>query len=507
MKSDSAGPGIEEPAPPAPGEYIGDYQLLARLGSGGMAAVYLGRRRGLAGFERRVAIKVCHNHLREDPDFVAMFLDEARLAAAIHHPNVVSTIDVRDDDKLYMVMDYVEGVALSALYRQARRTSQPLSPAHMSAIVSDALRGLQAAHEVTDRDGRPLKLIHRDVSPQNLIVGVDGSTRILDFGVAKAEARMFSTRGSVLKGKISYMAPEQLKSGVTSQKSDLFGMGVVLWEGLTGQRLFVGDTNADTIRLAISGPIRRPSAIVDGIPEPLDAMVMRALSRDPDQRFATAREMADALRGAVDPASPASVTELVTQSGELRPIPLVESGPPPDPHTTDDASTVVSTQAMGRRFSAKLAVAATATLVLVAAGAGVLLWDDSSSTVRDTAQDTPRNTTQPPSAPESATVATDTRVEEPTSPPGEVASSKLVRISSLPPGAAVSLSDGTTLGAAPQELARPEEGASIALTLKKRGYRSRSIRVTATSMAEWTVRLRKTRAGRRDGERHMPLRP
>jgi len=290
------------------------YELIAPIGSGGMATIYLGRALGSGGFERLVAIKVCHMHLREEPSFVSMFLDEARLAAQIHHPNVVSTIDVQNSDELYLVMEYVEGGHAAQLIRAANDKGVDIPIPIALRIMEDALEGLQAAHDVCDIENNPLNLIHRDVSPQNVLVGIDGVARLADFGVARAEVRYASTKPGEIKGKISYMAPEQLRGGDLTQKVDIFSAAVVLWELLTGQRLFKGTSSNDSVSKILSDPICKPSSLRPEVPASLDKIARRGLDRNPVKRFQTAHLFAEALNHCgVEPASRADVGRYLSE--------------------------------------------------------------------------------------------------------------------------------------------------------------------------------------------------
>jgi serine/threonine-protein kinase len=267
---------------------------LHELAAGGMATVYLGRKRGVGGFERLVAVKCCHPHLRRDPAFVAMFLDEARLAARIHHPNVVATLDVSDEDALYFVMEYVEGTSLAEWIARLVPLGQRIPPALLLRVIIDGLGGLHAAHELRDHDGKSFQLVHRDVSPQNILVGLDGGTRIADFGIAKAESRATRTRTGQVKGKTGYMPPEQILGEPLDRRADVYAAGVVLWEALSGRRLFAGDSDAATINLVLSGQIPPPSSVAEVSPG-LDSIVLRALKFRADDRFASAAELALAL--------------------------------------------------------------------------------------------------------------------------------------------------------------------------------------------------------------------
>jgi hypothetical protein len=278
------------------GRRLGRYEVLARLASGGMAGVYVARALGVAGFERLFAIKVLHPHLAHEEEFISMFLDEARLAARIRHPNVVPTIDISDtaDAGYYLVMDYIEGDHLGALLQTAFKAGGRLPAPVTLRIVVDALDGLAAAHNLTDEHGRRLNLVHRDVSPHNIMVSTDGISRLTDFGVAKAEVRLSTTREGQFKGKLAYMAPEHASSGEADQRSDLFSMAIILWECLTGRRLFRSENHAATLNKICLEPIPMPSE-VDPALAPFDSILARGLARDPAERFQTAEEFAEAL--------------------------------------------------------------------------------------------------------------------------------------------------------------------------------------------------------------------
>jgi serine/threonine-protein kinase len=276
------------------------FELVAELATGGMATVYLARVSGVGGFQRFVAIKRLHPHLAHEPEFIEMFLDEARLAARIHHPNVVSILEIGATDQgYYIVMEYVEGDTLGRLLSRAAQTGQRVPLKVGLRIVIDMLAGLEAAHELTDDDGNPLKIVHRDVSPQNVLVGVDGSARITDFGVARATSRLSTTRAGQLKGKVAYMAPEQARgdSGV-DHRADVFAAGIVLWEVLACRRLFKAEGEAQTLNRVLNEPIPPVSSIWDGVPPALDAIATRALDRDRALRFQSAIELGDALEKA-----------------------------------------------------------------------------------------------------------------------------------------------------------------------------------------------------------------
>ncbi|MBW2465470.1 MAG: serine/threonine protein kinase, partial [Deltaproteobacteria bacterium] len=277
---------------PLVGEVVGGrYQLLQRLASGGMGSVYAGRAVGAGGFERRLAIKLLHEHLAEREKFVSMFLDEARLAAKIHHPNVVSTIDVFEyDDRYFLVMEYVDGLELGRLLHAALTQGEKLPVRVVMRIVLDALAGLVAAHELTDKRGKALNLVHRDVSPQNILVGADGISRLTDFGVAKAEDRIHVTQGLEFKGKVAYAAPEQLEHSIVEQRSDVFAMGIILWETLAQKRLFKAKDKHGVRRMILAGGYPTLSSI-DPTLFPFDQLVEEAMAQDINKRTVSAAEL------------------------------------------------------------------------------------------------------------------------------------------------------------------------------------------------------------------------
>lgn len=285
-------------------QHLGRYQLLAKLAAGGMATVYLGRIAGVGGFDRRVAMKVLHPHLAENHDIRDMFLDEARLAARIRHPNVVPVIDVGDEPGhgTFLVMEYIEGVDFSKVLRAAIKRGSRLAPAVVFKVVADMLAGLKAAHELKDRKtGKEMGVVHRDISPHNVLVGVDGISRITDFGIAKAEGRISSTKTGQLKGKLAYMPPERLHrkgdAHIDDARGDLFATAVCLWEALTGRRLFRGEDDLETVRKVLHSDIPKPSTVRPDL-APIDDMVMKGLERDPAKRYQTAREFHRALEEA-----------------------------------------------------------------------------------------------------------------------------------------------------------------------------------------------------------------
>ncbi|MCU0675759.1 MAG: protein kinase [Myxococcota bacterium] len=280
------------------GRHLGRYELLGKLGGGGMGEVFLAQRGGARGVGKPVVVKVVHRRHARSEELRAMFLDEARLAAAIRHPNVAAVEDLGEEgDELYMVIEHVPGASFAQVLTKLTTMGRRLLPAMSVAIVADAAAGLHAAHEARDEHGRALNIVHRDVSPQNVLLGTQGQVKVIDFGVAKASQRLQKTTGKELKGKLRYMAPEQLDGNV-DRRTDVFALGVVLWEALTGRRLFDDPDDATVIRRILAGDVPRPSDFAE-VPVALEACVMRALSRRTDDRFPSAEAFAEALHAAL----------------------------------------------------------------------------------------------------------------------------------------------------------------------------------------------------------------
>lgn len=323
------------PRPAAP-ERIGRYQLCFELASGGMASVYLARADGPPGFQKLVALKRIHPHLAQERDYVDMFLDEARIASRITHPNVCSVFDFGEvDDEYFIAMEYLVGEPLSRVHRRvvanADQRHSPLLPARMARIVAQACEGLHAAHELKDVDGESLHVVHRDVSAENLFVTYDGTTQVVDFGIAHARQRVHHTEAGQVKGTFPYMAPEQMTAGGVDRRVDIWALGTVLWELLTSRRLFMRDTDVNTMYAVLSSEIRPPSEYREGISPELDEVVLKALHRNPDERWQTAREMGKALRRALakepELIGPAEIADWMTElfpDGEARKQRLME---------------------------------------------------------------------------------------------------------------------------------------------------------------------------------------
>src|SRR5688572_1205132 len=300
-------------APVAP-RFVDRYALFDVIATGGMASVHLGRLMGPVGFSRTVAIKRLHENFARDPEFVAMFLDEARLVARIRHPNVVQTLDVvASAQELLLVMEYVPGESLTLLIKRARSAGKFIPIPIVVDIVTSLLNGLHAAHEATNEKGEPLNVVHRDVSPHNILVGTDGVTRVLDFGIAKAVGLVHNTQAGEVKGKVRYMPPEQIRGQDVNRAADVYAASVVLWEALTCSRLFGAGNDGEVVYKVMEGQIPPPGQLRADIPPDLEAIVMRGLHRNPAERFQTAKAMCDALERAAPPVTRSTVSAWVME--------------------------------------------------------------------------------------------------------------------------------------------------------------------------------------------------
>ncbi|MEK7705934.1 MAG: serine/threonine-protein kinase [Myxococcota bacterium] len=274
-------------------ERFGRYRLLRKLAAGGMAEVHLASYAGPEGFEKHVAIKRLLPELVEEEGFVEMFLDEARLAARFNHPNIVQIFDLGEVAGSYFVaMEYVQGASLARLLRECERRSEHVPVAIAAKIVSETCSGLEYAHTFTLPDGAALSLVHRDVSSHNVLLSDDGSVKLLDFGIAKATTNQHRTRTTSLKGKLAYMSPEQIQQNARlDRRSDLFSLGIVLFELLTGRRPFVSNTDVGVLTAVVNEPTPDPRSLVPDLPESMSAIVFRALQKDRSRRYQSAREM------------------------------------------------------------------------------------------------------------------------------------------------------------------------------------------------------------------------
>jgi serine/threonine protein kinase len=301
---------------------IGRYRLDSLIAVGGMGSIHFGVLTGAAEFSRLVAIKRLHPQLATDPLFRVRFVEEARLNARVLHSNVVQLLDVvQAEDELWLIMEYVDGVTLHSLQSEISTARRLLPLDVVAGVMGGVLEGLHAAHETRDTSGAPLRIVHRDVSPQNIMISRSGHVKLIDFGVAKATAlAVVSTLGRLV-GKISYMSPEQAQGLAVDQRSDVFSAGVVLWEALTGQRLFreAKQSHASVLRDVLRKPVPAPSTYRTEIPSALDAVALRALERNPSDRFSSAREFGQALEAALPLAPGSKISAYVTVFCEVSP--------------------------------------------------------------------------------------------------------------------------------------------------------------------------------------------
>jgi serine/threonine protein kinase len=273
-------------------ETLGGYELLRRLGSGGMAEVHLARVPGIQGFQKLVVLKQILPHLSRDKHFVRMFLEEARVAALLDHPNVVQVFDLgKDEGEFFFTMEFVYGENLQGLLKGLQKVGQTLAVEHVVTVGIAVAAGLHCAHERVGFDGHPLGIVHRDVSPTNVMITYEGCVKVADFGIAKVVTRTDVTRAGTRKGKVPYMSPEQCRAEKIDRRSDVFSLGIVLWEAVTGQRLFEGDNEFGVMNLIVNGHMRPPSAVKPDIPKELERIIMKALTVNREQRYQTTREL------------------------------------------------------------------------------------------------------------------------------------------------------------------------------------------------------------------------
>jgi len=279
-------------------EAVGKYRIVLPLGQGGTADVYLAVAEGPSGFTKMVVVKVLRKSLASDAEFRLMFVSEARLAARLHHSNIVQTNEVIEvDGAPVLVMEYLDGQPLSQVIVRGKQGGFTL--AMQLRVLVDALAGLHAAHELADFDGTPLGVVHRDVSPHNLFVTVEGQAKVLDFGIAKLERSMVETEVGTVKGKLRYMAPEQVAGDKLDRRADVYAAGVILWEALTGERMWKASSEGEIRARVLAGDLPMTETARPEVPEVLVRICRRALSRAPSDRHATARQLADELEAAM----------------------------------------------------------------------------------------------------------------------------------------------------------------------------------------------------------------
>jgi eukaryotic-like serine/threonine-protein kinase len=297
----------------AAGDLAGKYRLIAELGQGGMATVYLAVALGDLGFRKLAVVKLLRPELALDEEFVEMFLDEARLCAHLSHPNIVHTYDVGVDESGHLIaMEYLDGVSMRAASAKLGRHGGPFGFALQAKVLLEVLEGLRYAHELKNYDGRSLEIVHRDVTPHNIFITYDGQVKLLDFGIAKAATSSVKTATGVIKGKLTYMAPEQARGDAVDARADLYAVGVMLWEAATGKRRWpTGITEPALFTRLANGELPEPPhGASHGLPVEIDALIMRALAPEPADRYQTAVELRDALDGVLSRMPPVSLRNL-----------------------------------------------------------------------------------------------------------------------------------------------------------------------------------------------------
>jgi serine/threonine-protein kinase len=537
---------------------FGKYQLLRKIASGGMGQIFLALEKG-AGFERLVVLKLILPHLAEDEEFLSMFLEEARLVARLAHPNLITILDLTEiDNRHCLAMEYVQGDDVRRLEKFARTQGKPLPVGLALRIIAEAAAGLDYAHQARDALGKPLRLVHRDVSPQNILVGFDGGVKVIDFGVAKAAGSASHTATGVLKGKYPYMSPEQANGQPVDARADLFALGVVLWELITGRRLFKGESDLMTLRLVRDCQVPAPSQLNPKLPPGLDELVLKALAPSPDARFPDCAAFRLAIEDYILqyrlPASNAHLSaylrdlyveritresdpvqldqlaedaDLDSKSNPSRssirsisqrlspppPPPASSTGtpvvPPPKPLTksngngngngdTRHTQTLMPEPVTRRRFP-MVPVAATVGVLLLAAGAAVIFRD------KATAEPITPVTESPPVV----QVRTEPTPPEPTPPeptppePTPEPQQVTLKVSSEPAGAAV-LVDGKPRGETPVDLPFAPDARAMKVELKLDGYHPVSRRVSTKDAPELLVKLMPKPAAQKPSRRNNP---
>lgn len=464
---------------------IGRYEIVGHLATGGMAEVLLARLVGPSGFERPVVVKRILPHLARTREFVDMFVDEARIVAGIRHPNVVAVHELgREGEELFLVLEYLEGESASGLMRRLTARNEKLDYRLAAHVVAEACAGLHAAHELVDSEGRKQELVHRDMTPQNLFITYGGAVKVLDFGVAKATDRMSKTEAGQIKGKFEYMSPEQCLGKPLDRRSDIFALGVVLYEMSTGTRLFKRATQLVTMKAICDEAIRAPSMVRPDFPMALEQVVMTALKRAPSERWATAAQMRRALLTAMrdlePPGAPLpeealgalmheSFTDRIETKAELlrrvragsrvEELPTAETdGSVEIPVAIDEAMTehAASVEAVPRAERRSRAPIFVALAALIAGAIGVYAFmRHREPTV---AASIPATTSAPAIAASSAPA-----------PSATAAASVAVRVESTPDGANVFVS-GRALGTTPYVLDAPKSDDAFEIEVRKDGF-------------------------------------
>ena len=514
MPEGPAGAGASPQAAATLPRRIGRYDVMGRLATGGMAEILLGRLAGPAGFERPVVIKRILPHLARQEMFVEMFLDEARIGAEVRHPNVTQTLELgREGDELYLVLEYLEGESAAGLMRRIVARNEVLDFGHPAYIVAEAAAGLQAAHEAKDAAGDPRGLVHRDVSPQNVFVTYSGQVKVLDFGIAKAAGRLSHTEVGLVKGKSSYMSPEQCLGQDLDPRSDIFSLGIVLYELTTSRRLFRRASELMILKAVTEEPIARPSQVIPGYPRSLEAIVLKALAQPREQRYQSAADMrrdllaalrelrvdddpAEALKALMHHLFPERIAEKqqmlrrVQAGSEITQVPASEID-----QSFELESAVVRVVSRLTSTSRALPLAGLVALLaaVLALVVGVVWWRGGASISRSPSVVVPPVAATGASASQPAVVA-------PASLPAEV----LVRVETTPPGALLTV-DGVARGRSPTEVRLPRSSRPTTFELAREGHVT--VRESVIPDVDHRLRvslLKAPKAAKRRGPRPSP---
>jgi eukaryotic-like serine/threonine-protein kinase len=472
---------------------MGRYEIVGHLATGGMAEILLGKLVGPSGFERPVVVKRILPHLARLDEFVGMFVDEARIVAGIRHPNVVQVHELaHEGGELFLAMEYLEGESLGGLLRRLVTRRQNLDRVLGGFVIAEACAGLHAAHELTDEDGMPRDLVHRDVSPQNVFVTYDGQIKLLDFGIAKAANRSTRTEAGRVKGKFAYMSPEQCLGKPLDRRSDIFALGILLWELSTGRQLFKRASEHLTFKAICEERIVPPSEIVPDHPPELEAIMMRALARRRDDRYASALELrrdllAWARKSGLSEVPEEGLAELmrhlfaerIEEKQEMLRRFRVGSAPTnipvaePDedvelPSMIEDVSTIHSAADVHERPGRKRRWVAPFAAAFVAAGIAVAILTRASLSQQ-------RSAPVVAAAPVASVVST--AAPPPSVQPATELAEVVLRIETTPSAARVIL-DGQDQGVTPLELSLPRSDTAVSFELRRAGFLPRRERVT-----------------------------
>jgi serine/threonine-protein kinase len=498
---------------------IGRYDLIYPLGQGGMATVYVGQVSGMAGFEKLVAVKIIHPHLVRERLFVEMFLDEAKIAAQILHPNVAAIQEIEEDDGiLFMVGELVPGESLREVMRHAEKRGTRLSQPMAAYIAASVCSGLQAAHDLQDGDGNPLNLVHRDISPQNVLIGYNGFVKLIDFGVAQAKGRLSHTEAGTIKGKMGYLSPEQLQGKTLDGRSDLFSLGVVLYQMITGKHPFPGHTSLERLNRISAGEFRPLHELEPSVAPELERIVLNAMAVQRGERFPSATAMAEALKTYIRSQEEAAgsqqlstimnylfSTRIITHKKRLRgwrergertgSIPLPDSitagitaaGRGSAEHAEEIPVEEISVVEIKRRFPVKPLIAAVAVAAVLAVGAVLFFttpWKAAGEgpAVSDPAPDPASEIAETPPAAEA---------EEQAPPPAEEAALPAeVKITfAVKPKFARIHVDGERLVAGTREIVLPRDEKVHQIKVSAGSYTPQTVELTADQDREVSVEL------------------